>query len=250
MKIQNILFLNLIILGLFSSCKKDYEFELEPIPNGASNFYARGQNYYNAVDHYSFDYIGGESPDSLIALEYGSASAIGEANGQKYIVSAVTLEAQSFRDQVFKADDPSGPYGVLRNGIYLKVFTDSPFEENSKKFTRAELEDIFKVGKTFTIGDLPGQVEIVLKDEWLSQETLDNMAWGFPAMRGSSNSELNTEHTVEVLAIGEYEDPTNYRYARGFTIKVKFDVTLRNHLWASQNLSLRGVEAVFLFEYE
>ncbi|MEM9820955.1 MAG: hypothetical protein AAF985_07775, partial [Bacteroidota bacterium] len=245
MKIQNVLFISLITLVLFSSCKKDYDFEVELLPtDGASKFYARGQNQYGPGNSYFFDWIGGERIDSAFNVAYGSASAIGEAGGKKYIVSGVSLDARVFRNRVL-TEVESNILGFMRNGIYLKVLTDSPIEANPQKFTKAELEDLFQVGKIFTIGEQPGQVEIGLKDQMLSQEILDNIVWQFPAMRGVSTSDLNTEHTVEVLEIGTYEDPVDHLYARGLTVKVRFDVTLDNQLWVFQDLSLRNVEAVF-----
>ena len=58
------------------------------------------------------------------------------------------------------------------------------------------------------------------------------------------------QSAIFMVEIEEYEDPTNYRVAKGFKVKVQFNARLRNELWIHTDILLEDVEGVFFFEYE
>ncbi|MDF1865093.1 MAG: hypothetical protein P1U70_09680 [Saprospiraceae bacterium] len=238
------------LVGFFS-CKKDFDFDNGVImPPVESEFYVSGTNIFDEVNSYEFNYQGGELIHPMVEVTYGSASAIGEENGEKYIVSMVGTNPGSYRDRTFKENDPSGgPIGIIGSGLYIKINSDRLASEANRKFTREELAELIQVGKHYGFGSEAGQVEIGFASRDIDEETKALIPWQFPGIQGTSDMP-NTESFFNVLEIDEYEDPTDYKYAKGLKVKVRFNVNLRNHFWIHTDLYLRDVEGVFFFEYE
>jgi hypothetical protein len=240
-----------LIIFTFFSCKKDFEFENGIItPPVESEFYVAGTNYFNEVNSFDFNHQGGELIDSLLEVTYGSASAVGEEDNKKYIASMVGTNASSYRNRTFKENDGTGgPSGLLGVGVYIKITSDRPASEANRKFTLDELKELIQVGKHYGFGTDAGQVEIGYTSPILDEETRELIPWQFPRVKGTSDME-NVESLFNVIEVSEYEDPTDYKYAKGLKVKVQFNVNLRNHYWIHTDIFLRNVEGVFFFEYE
>ncbi|MEL7220605.1 MAG: hypothetical protein AAGJ93_04750, partial [Bacteroidota bacterium] len=210
---------------------------------------------FNEVDAFAFEYMGTISLPEGFEPTFGSASTTGQENGNKYIVSAVGTNVRSFRTRTFEENDVSG--GLLEVmgglGVYIKLTIDQPASQATVDFTKEELEDLLQVGQSYELGDAPGQIEIGLQHRPLPEEYEDSVSWGWNRVTGTSDLDDGPIGSFTIVEIEEYEDldiHANYLAAKGFKVKVNFDVTLRNHLWIHTDIILENVEGVFFFEYE
>lgn len=250
MKNSNFVFVLFFLVILFS-CKKDFDFDEESLIDQpfVKHFYAEGSLY----DHGHEKEVEFELDNIEIELEQfgeeneilyvGSASAVGEENSKKYIISAIGINSKAIRSI------PSPPHddyymNLMRNFISVKIISNRPGSESDRKFTRDELLEMFEVGKSYSYGSAPMEVEVGFQkppvDSLPSSSILGYI--------GSTFEVPNDNSVFEILKIEDFEESEVQNPVSGLKVRVRINADVK--YFGFPIIALQDVEATFLFEYE
>lgn len=236
-------------IAVLFSCKKDFSFNEEALIDNpfVPHFYAEG-SFVDSRNNASIDFALIDTIDlGFTTLYSGSVSNVGENNGYKYIVSVVMYNAEIFRS--YTADTGSGSnyyLDWLQNLITVKITSNIPLLPGTAytRFSREELLELLQVGRKYEFGNAPFQVEVGFQ-----KPSLDSLpVYSGLGYVGSTLGVENENSVFEILEIEEYQETEVNNGDRGFKVKVKISADIR--YYSLPVLSLKDVEAVFLFEYE
>ncbi|MEO1257732.1 MAG: hypothetical protein AAFZ15_03015 [Bacteroidota bacterium] len=249
MRNYNLIFAILFLSVLFS-CKKDFDIN-EALINEpyVQHFYANGNLFDHKNDtatNFSIDNFEYDVEGTTEVIYTGSVSTEGALNGSgnKYILSATGTDPGAVRMHSEGPNAVNYYLNALRNFIAVKMVSDRPGSEADRKFSRTELLEMLEVGRPYTYGDGPFQVEV-----GFHHPPIDSLPdYVFFGYIGSTKEVPNEESVFEILEIEDFVEVGVQEPVTG--LKVRARITADVQYAGFPAISLRDVEATFLFEYE
>ena len=236
-------YLLLVIAALtlvFSSCKKDLDFEPEmSLPE--QPFFVEGEYYDtedSAVRTFAWDM---RREEGEIGDLPGTAYTTGANENNKYAVSAIAYDPHVFllTTPIHYNRDPFLSY--TQPFIGVRFVSDLPKEEYGQEFTAAELEDLLQVG-SYSFGTESGQAEIII----IGPNGGSTMLSPIPVWEDSYNQ-------LEVLAVEDYEYPatgSQEEPTRGKLVHLRGQAAIKYPLVGVERTHYFRLEGKFLFTYE